>query len=51
MNHALCWRAFCWFEGIPYKSTYGGALWLHYYRIYKHLYSRDTDAEMRALSA
>lgn len=51
MNFELCWRSFCWFERLKYERGYGGAIWLHYYRIYKFEYTRDRNAEMLELSA
>lgn len=51
MRFEFRWRSFCWFERVQYRYSYGGSIWLHYYRIYKFEYTRDRDAEMSSLSA
>lgn len=54
MNNELCWRSFCWFEGIaPWRAGYQGAVWYWHYRQCKAqlMHNRDRDAVMMELAA
>lgn len=45
MNHALCWRAFCWFEKVKYKPAYGGQVWKWHFRNYQALLEHNRTRE------